>query len=70
MTSQPRGLSASVAARLLNRAKQTGDVYQTLLTSFCFERFLYRLGISDVRERLLSLRMPQAMITTRQRGSP
>jgi hypothetical protein len=42
-----------VAARLLNRAKQTGDVYQTLLTSFCFERFLYRLGISDIRERFV-----------------
>lgn len=50
MTGQPRNLSASVAARLLNRAKQTGDVYQTLLTSFCFERFLYRLGMSDVCE--------------------
>ena len=39
-------LPASVAARLLNRAKQTGDDYQTLLTAFCFERFLYRLGAS------------------------
>ena len=53
MTGQSRNLSASVAARLLNRAKQTGDVYQTLLTSFCFERFLYRLGVSDVRERFV-----------------
>ena len=46
-------LPASVAARLLNRAKQTGDVYQTLLTSFCFERFLYRLGKSEARERFV-----------------
>lgn len=53
MTGRGRDLSASVAARLLNRAKQTGDVYQTLLTSFCFERFLYRLGVSDVRERFV-----------------
>jgi hypothetical protein len=53
MTGQPRNLSASVAARLLNRAKETGDVYQTLLTSFCFERFLYRLGVSDVHERFV-----------------
>jgi len=31
-------LAASVAARLLNRAKQTGDDYQTLLTSkLCHE---------------------------------
>ena len=28
-------LAASVAARLLNQAKQTGDDYQTLLTSYC-----------------------------------
>ncbi|GAB4182041.1 MAG: nucleotidyl transferase AbiEii/AbiGii toxin family protein [Rhodocyclaceae bacterium] len=46
-------LPASVAARLLNRAKQTGDVYQTLLTSFCFERFLYRLGKSEARGRFV-----------------
>ena len=53
MTPGKRDLPASVAARLLNRAKQTGDVYQTLLTSFCFERFLYRLGKSEVRERFV-----------------
>jgi hypothetical protein len=46
-------LAASVAARLLNRAKQTGDDYQTLLTSFCLERFLYRLGASDLRDRFV-----------------
>ena len=53
MTAGKSNLPASVAARLLNRAKQTGDVYQTLLTSFCFERFLYRLGKSDARERFV-----------------
>lgn len=53
MTTGNRNLPASVAARLLNRAKQTGDVYQTLLTSFCFERFLYRLGKSEARERFV-----------------
>lgn len=53
MTAGKTNLPASVAARLLNRAKQTGDVYQTLLTSFCFERFLYRLGKSEARERFV-----------------
>ena len=38
-------LAASVAARLLKRARQTGDDYQTLLTSYCLERFLYRLAV-------------------------
>ena len=46
-------LAASVAARLLNRAKQAGDDYQTLLTSYCLERFLYRLGASDCRDRFV-----------------
>lgn len=53
MTAGKTNLPASVAARLLNRAKQTGDVYETVLTSFCFERFLYRLGKSEVRERFV-----------------
>lgn len=46
-------LAASVAARLLNRAKQTGDDYQTLLTSYCLERFLYRLSVSDRHDRFV-----------------
>src|SRR5690606_25272270 len=46
-------LAASVAARLLNRARETGDDYQTLLTSYCLERFLYRLAVSDRRERFV-----------------
>ena len=46
-------LGASVAARLLNRARQTGDDHQTLLTSYCIERFLYRLGVSNCRDRFV-----------------
>jgi hypothetical protein len=53
MTDKRTNLAASVAARLLNRAKQSGADYQTLLTSFCFERFLYRLGTSSVRDRFV-----------------
>ncbi len=53
MSGGKKNLPASVAARLLNRAKQAGDDYQTLLTSFCFERFLYRLGASEVRDRFV-----------------
>ena len=43
-------LAASIAARLLNREKATGEDHQTLLTSYCLERFLYRLSVSDRRE--------------------
>jgi len=53
MRSRVRSLPASVAARLLNLAKQTGDDYQILLTRFCFERFLHRLGESNAKERFV-----------------
>ncbi len=53
MTAEKRNLPASVAARLLDRARQTGDEYQTLLTAYCFERFLYRLGVSELRDRFV-----------------
>ena len=53
MKKDQRNLAASVGARLMNRAKQTGDDYQRLLVSFCFERFLYRLGASSVHDRFV-----------------
>jgi len=46
-------LAASVAARLLNRARERGEDYQTLLSSYCLERFLYRLGRSALRDRFV-----------------
>lgn len=46
-------LAASITARLLNRAKSTGEDHQTLLTSYCLERFLYRLGASNWRDRFV-----------------
>ncbi len=53
MTGGDRDIAASVAARLLDKAKRTGDDFQILLTAYAFERFLYRLGISDPRDRLV-----------------
>ncbi len=46
-------LPASVTARLLNRARETGQDYQNLLTDFCLERFLFRLGESLVSDRFV-----------------
>ncbi len=46
-------LGASTTAQLLRRARQAGDDVQTLLTRYCLERFLYRLGISDARDRFI-----------------
>lgn len=53
MSADKRNLAASVSARLLNRAKERGDDYQTLLTSYCFERLLYRLGKSELRDHFV-----------------
>lgn len=53
MKTPTRNVAASVAARLLNQARRTGDDYQTLLTAYAFERFLYRLGVSDLRDRFV-----------------
>ena len=46
-------LGASIGAQLLKQARETGDDVQTLLTRYCLERFLYRLGISDARDRFV-----------------
>jgi hypothetical protein len=46
-------LAASVAARLLNLARSSGEDYQAILTNYCLERFLYRLAATDRRDRFV-----------------
>lgn len=46
-------LTASVHARLLNRARATGRPYQELLQYYAMERFLYRLSRSVHRSRFV-----------------
>ncbi len=46
-----RNTGASVRARLLNRSRSTGEDFQFLLQRYAAERFLYRLGESQHRER-------------------
>ena len=78
MTTSKGNLSASVAARLNNRARQSGDDYQTVLTAFCFERLLYRLGVSAasalysrVRGSCASVTLAEAVRRTfESRGTP
>jgi hypothetical protein len=41
-------LGASIAARLLKQARETGDDVQTLLTRYCLERFLIPM-LDDLR---------------------
>ena len=51
MTRGRRNVGASVRARLMNRSRATGEDFQFLLQRYAAERFLYRLGESEHRER-------------------
>jgi hypothetical protein len=46
-------IPASILGRLLLRSKNTGDDYQTLLTTYVCERFLFRLAASPVCDRFV-----------------
>ena len=46
----PANLPASIQSRLKNRARETGEEFQNLLTRFALERLLYRLSISRHRD--------------------
>jgi predicted nucleotidyltransferase component of viral defense system len=46
-------LAASVKQRLLNIARAQGQVFDVVLVRFALERLLYRLSISDYRDRFI-----------------
>lgn len=46
-------VAASVRARLLNKARATGEEFELTLTRFANERLLFRLGASAARDRCL-----------------
>lgn len=65
-------VAASIRARLLNRARAEGTEFQLFLDRYACERFLYRLGESEVRDRcilkgasLLALWMDEPYRSTR-----
>ena len=49
----PKDLAASVRARLLNLAHDRREDFQVTLRNYLFERFLYRLSSSGLRERFV-----------------
>jgi len=51
--SRPVNLAASVHRRLLNLSRSTGEPFDLVLTKYTLERFLYRLGISEYRDRFI-----------------
>ena len=48
-----RNVAASIKARLLSQWKGSGTQFQLFLDRYACERFLYRLGKSDVRDRCI-----------------
>lgn len=46
-------VSASVKARLLRQAKESGEEFERTLVRFAAERLLFRLGASTARERCI-----------------
>src|ERR1022692_591230 len=61
MAKGPRDMGASVRARLLNLARERGQVFDLLLTRYALERMLYRLSISTHRNQFV---LKGAMLVT------
>lgn len=53
MPREPQNVDASVRARLLDRARAEKSDFQILLTRYAIERLLYRLGVSEHREKFI-----------------
>lgn len=53
MAKPPINLAKSVKDRLLNISRKEGRAFDVLLVRFALERLLYRLSISDYRERFV-----------------
>ncbi len=53
MARQPKDIAASVRQRLLNLAREEQRVFEVVLVAFGLERLIYRLSISDYRDRFV-----------------
>ena len=67
MAREVRNVGASVRARLLDRARAEKTDFQILLTRYALERLLYRLSVSDQRERFV---LKGAMLFATWRDDP
>lgn len=45
--------AASIKQRLLNLARKQGRIYEVVLVRYALERMLYRLSVSDQRDRFI-----------------
>lgn len=53
MVRAPQNIAASVRQRLLNLARENGRDFQTVLVAFGLERLIYRLSVSEYRDRFV-----------------
>ncbi len=53
MTREIRNTAASVRARLLELSRRSRQDFQRILERYAIERILYRLSLSDERERFV-----------------
>src|SRR3989338_9126386 len=53
MTKEIKNVAASVKARLLNYAKKEGIAFNRILVYYFQERFLYRVSISEYKNKLI-----------------
>lgn len=53
MAKEPVNLAASVKDRLLNLARRDGRVFDVVLVRYALERLLYRLSLSEHRDRFV-----------------
>lgn len=53
MTEKKKNLAASIRAKLTNVARARGEELQNLLMRFAAERFLYRISVSDHKDKFL-----------------
>jgi hypothetical protein len=53
MANPSKDIAASVRQRLLNLARQEGQVFDVVLVAFGLERLVYRLSVSDYRDRFV-----------------
>lgn len=53
MTDEPKNISASNRAKLLNLSRQSGQSFQQLVQYFAMTRFLYRLSQSQVSSQFI-----------------
>jgi len=61
MAKDIRGIGASVRSRLLTISKQRDQPFELLLTRYALERLLYRLSLSQYRNRFV---LKGAMLVT------